>query len=298
MLPQQETILLIDDSPDNLSIAVDHLRAYSYHILIARDGHTGIERAIKGQPHLILLDVQMPDIDGYETCRRLAANPSTRHIPVIFMTALDQIEDKIKAFDAGGIDFITKPFEKREMLARVRTHLKIRSLQDELEARTQRLEERIALESTIRASLQTQVDSLKEETAQEPPSSPPLSRDRLVLVQKRLNQARVLLDTDHPDPEALQLVRSHVSFAIQACTVADEDNLDLNENFGPFEILTRREREIARLFARGLYNKEVSDKLNLAKSTVSTHKKRIMDKMGVTEFSDVVQMAISWKLHL
>src|SRR6476620_3858161 len=99
----------------------------------AEDGEEALAQTEQTQPDLILLDVMMPGIDGFETCRRLKARDSTRDVPVLFMTALSEIGDKVKAFGAGGVDYITKPIEHEEALARVRTHLTLRRLRKALE---------------------------------------------------------------------------------------------------------------------------------------------------------------------
>ena len=141
---RRQTLLIIDDNPNNLKVAVRHFQEYSFELLTARDGQTGLERARLAKPDLILLDVQMPGIDGYETCRRLKADPDTAPIPVIFMTVLSEPEDKVRGFESGGVDYVTKPFQVTELLARVRAHLQIRALQRELEDHNERLEERVA----------------------------------------------------------------------------------------------------------------------------------------------------------
>jgi DNA-binding response OmpR family regulator len=118
---QVQTILVVDDNPVNLGVVGEHLEDNNYNVTVAQDGLEGLKRAEFGQPDLILLDVMMPGIDGFETCRRLKANPLTAEIPVIFMTALTDVADKIAAFQAGGVDYISKPFQTEELLARVRT---------------------------------------------------------------------------------------------------------------------------------------------------------------------------------
>ena len=126
------TILIVDDIPANLAVAVDFLEDNSFTIMVAQDGEEGVERAQLVQPDLILLDVTMPGIDGFETCRRLKQIESTRDIPVIFMTAMADIKDKIAAFAAGGVDYVTKPFQVEELLARITTHLTLRAAQKQL----------------------------------------------------------------------------------------------------------------------------------------------------------------------
>lgn len=128
-----ETILIVDDTPANLGVLVETLGAAGYSLMVAEDGEEALTQTAQTQPDLILLDVMMPGIDGFETCRRLKAQPHTRDIPVLFMTALSETADKVKAFAAGGVDYITKPIEHEEALARVRTHLALRRLQRELQ---------------------------------------------------------------------------------------------------------------------------------------------------------------------
>ena len=100
----------------------DYLSSFGLEALVARDGETGSEKTQYAQPDLILLDVLMPGLDGFETCRRLKADETLRDVPVIFVTALTNIEDKVKGFQLGGVDYITKPFQQDEVLARVTTH--------------------------------------------------------------------------------------------------------------------------------------------------------------------------------
>lgn len=130
----RETILIVDDTPANLGVLVETLGSAGYQLMVAEDGDEALAQTSRTQPDLILLDVMMPGIDGFETCRRLRAQPHTKDVPVLFMTALNETTDKVKAFAAGGVDYITKPIEHEEALARVRTHLTLRRLRRELEA--------------------------------------------------------------------------------------------------------------------------------------------------------------------
>ena len=127
-----ETILIVDDTPANLGVLVETLGVAGYQLMVAEDGEEALAQTAQTQPDLILMDVMMPGIDGFETCRRLKARPETRDIPVLFMTALTETGDKVKAFAAGGVDYIAKPIEHEEALARIHTHLAIRRLQREL----------------------------------------------------------------------------------------------------------------------------------------------------------------------
>lgn len=133
------TILIVDDIPANLELICSYLGG-KYHTAIAKNGEKAIQRAESLLPSLILLDVQMPGIDGYETCRRLKANPATEHIPVIFMTALTDTVNKVKGFDAGGVDYITKPVDGSELLARVNTHISLHIMREDLQRKNVELE--------------------------------------------------------------------------------------------------------------------------------------------------------------
>lgn len=138
----QYTILIVDDNPTNLKVLFDYLEQYGFEILVARDGESALRRAVQARPDIILLDVVMPGTDGFQTCLRLKARELTRDIPVIFMTALASPDNKVKGFEVGGIDYVTKPLQYEEVLARVSTHLRIRDLQARLEAQNSLLTEK------------------------------------------------------------------------------------------------------------------------------------------------------------
>jgi signal transduction histidine kinase len=126
------TILLVDDTPTNLSVLIDYLNEFGFEILIAVDGEGALTAAKAGQPDLILLDIMMPGMDGYETCKRLKEDINTREIPIIFISALSESMDKVKGFSSGGVDYITKPFQQDEVLARINTHLTLQRQKKEL----------------------------------------------------------------------------------------------------------------------------------------------------------------------
>jgi signal transduction histidine kinase len=154
-------ILIVDDTPTNLQVLSDAIRGMGWTTLVAIDGETAIEQAEYAQPHLILLDVMMPGIDGFDTCKRLKANPITESIPIIFMTALADAHNKVKGLELGAVDYITKPFQKEEVLARVKLHLKLHDLTRTLE---QRVEERTSeLTASLRNLQQTQMQLVQSE---------------------------------------------------------------------------------------------------------------------------------------
>lgn len=126
------TILIVDDTPANLGVIVESLEGHGFRVVVAQRGEEALQRADYVQPDLVLLDVMMPGLDGFEICRRLKAQPSTHDTPVIFMTSLASVEDKVAGFAAGGVDYVTKPLHVEEVRARVDTHLSLRAMQKEL----------------------------------------------------------------------------------------------------------------------------------------------------------------------
>ena len=140
--PQKDTLLIVDDIPANVSVLYKFLSQEGFKVLVAQDGKSAIQRAEYGNPDLILLDVMMPGMDGFEACRILKSQETTLEIPIIFMTALADTVDKVKGFSLGASDYITKPFQHEEVLARVTNHLNFRKLQRQLQARTLELERR------------------------------------------------------------------------------------------------------------------------------------------------------------
>ncbi|MEW5725103.1 MAG: response regulator, partial [Thermodesulfobacteriota bacterium] len=164
------TILIVDDNPSNLALLVDHLSDLGCRVLVAGDGETGLERAKYTNPDLILMDVLMPGMDGFEACRRLKKMEKVRDIPVIFMTALGQREHILEGFDAGGVDYLVKPFNIPEVWARVRTHLDLRRTQVQLKSQNTKLELEIEtrkqMEEQLRQHRELLEDRVKERTAE------------------------------------------------------------------------------------------------------------------------------------
>lgn len=139
-----ETILVVDDNPTNIQVLFDVLSEMGYRVAIAKSGEAALQRLQSYQPDIILLDVMMPGIDGFETCQRLKADLATCNIPVIFMTALSDPIDKVKGLSLGAVDYITKPVQHEEALARIRVHLQLSTTQKQLEQRTNELTQTLA----------------------------------------------------------------------------------------------------------------------------------------------------------
>jgi diguanylate cyclase (GGDEF)-like protein len=149
-------ILIVDDTPANLQLLTSLLRRRGYEVRAANSGALGLAIARATQTQVMLLDISMPEMDGYTVCEQLKSDQRTRDISVIFVSALSEVVDKVKAFAVGGVDYITKPFHVQEVVARVETHLTLRRLQQQLQAQNERLQQemrdRLAAEAALQAA--------------------------------------------------------------------------------------------------------------------------------------------------
>ncbi len=271
------TLLLVDDTPANLSLLLDALGGAGYDLRIAESGENALSQVERTLPDLILLDVMMPGIDGFETCRRLKIQPRTRDIPVIFMTVLDDPTQKVRAFDAGAIDYITKPVHPPELLAHVRTHLGLRALQRSLE---EELALRIDAENQLSQSL-----------------------DRAVVLADA--QGRVVFTTRLAEnllhkhcagyqpgtlPAGLAS-NSHPTLGVRRFAERGRDDLvtlileEREASVGPIALrqlgVSPREAEVLYWIAQGKGNGEIAIILGMSMRTVEKHVERIFDKLGV-----------------
>lgn len=154
-------ILAVDDTPASLRLLTDILKDEGYDVRSAISGELALRAATSNPPELVLLDIRMPEMDGFEVCRRLKADPATSDVPVIFVSAASETEEKVRGFELGAVDFVTKPYQRDELLARVRTHLELNRLRNHLEdlvdERTVELRES---ERKLRASLLESITAL------------------------------------------------------------------------------------------------------------------------------------------
>jgi signal transduction histidine kinase len=197
-IPSTADILIVDDTPANLQLLAGMLRERGYKVRPAPNGETALRAAHASPPDLILLDITMPGMDGYEVCRRLKADPRLRDIPVLFISALSDAEDKVRAFHAGGVDYVGKPFQLDEVEARVRTHLQLRRQRLELERNYTRLRE-----------LEQLRDSLTHMVAHD-------MKSPLLAVQLSLDVLRFSLPRDDAGTtEILEAARASVNAVVQ-----------------------------------------------------------------------------------
>jgi two-component system sensor histidine kinase/response regulator len=160
------TVLIVDDTPANIAMLAEHIGTRGMAVMVAQDGEEAVERARFARPDLVLLDVMMPGIGGFEACRRMKTFPETKDIPVIFMTALSDIGDKMTAYSVGGVDYVTKPFHVDEVLARVNAHLSLRTMQRELASQNQQLQQEIAVRRAAEQVLARRTEELARSNAE------------------------------------------------------------------------------------------------------------------------------------
>lgn len=207
----QGNILVVDDTPANLRLLTDILTKNKYQVRPVPNGKLALSAAQGMPPDLILLDIMMPEINGYQVCEKLKAFPETRDIPVIFISAIDEVVDKVKAFAVGGVDYITKPFQVEEVLARVETHLRIRSLQQNLQRKNE----------DLAATLQQLQDA----------------QDQLIQSEKMAALGQLIAGIAHELNTPLGIIQS----SIENIAAFFQQNLEILPDF--FQQLTAEERQ-------------------------------------------------------
>lgn len=208
------SILIVDDNSNNLEVLSETLMRAGCQIAVAIDGESALEQIQYHQPELILLDVMMPGIDGYQTCERIKSNPNTFDIPIIFMTALSDTEHKVRGFALGAVDYITKPFQREEVLARVRVQLQLRNLTRTLEGQNRMLKKEILQRERMEASL-LQLNQQLETRVEERTNK--LSR---TLTSLRQTQAELV----HQKQELEVRVRDRTAELAKSMTEAEKAN--------------------------------------------------------------------------
>ncbi len=208
------SILIVDDNSNNLEVLSETLMRAGFQISVAIDGESALEQIEYHQPGLILLDVMMPGIDGYQTCERIKSNPNAFDIPIIFMTALSDTEHKVRGFALGAVDYITKPFQREEVLARVRVQLQLRNLTRTLEGQNRMLKKEILQRERIEDSLVKLNQELETRVEER--------TNKLSRTLKSLRQAQVELVHQKQDLEVR--VRDRTAELAKSMTEAEKAN--------------------------------------------------------------------------
>ncbi len=325
-------VLLVDDTPVNLRLLVEKLGEEQYRIIVAESGESALERVRFEQPDIILLDVLMPGIDGFETCRRLKANSATREIPVLFLSALDDVVDKVQGFQVGGVDYITKPLQVIEVLARLRAHLALRNLQQALQRQNESLEERV-VERTAQLYaeierrtqhevqkhklldlLERQSDQLREltgwllkENQVRHQKSPQHKREQLIELLQQANRQLEITET-------IALTHQNATERYQLTTQVDhlrtiikQFEIELHLAFveieqpppaiqkaldDPLLTLSAREREVFQLIVDGKSTSQIAALLYLSEITVRGHRSSLLQKLQLDDITALVKFAV------
>ena len=206
---QGAVVLIVDDQPENLGVLFDYFHQFGCTVLICESGEDALEISPKNRPDIILLDILMPGIGGFETCRRLKADKHTQEIPVLFISSLAETVDKVKAFELGGVDFITKPFQTEEVLARVSAHLGYHKLKQELKQKNRLLEEKIRQHQVTEHALQKARDAANSANRTKSVFLTNMSHELRTPLNGILGYAQILLNDDslsHSQQEALNTI--------------------------------------------------------------------------------------------
>jgi DNA-binding response OmpR family regulator/DNA-binding CsgD family transcriptional regulator len=324
----ESTILLVDDNPANLTLLVEQLLAQGFQLMVAESGESALERVSYRKPDIILLDVRMPGIDGYETCRRLKANEETAATPVIFLSALNDADDKIQGFRAGGVDFIAKPMDFGEVLLRIRTQLSLAREQRDLAASNAELEQRVAArtaqleeeitrrtqseaeKTTLLELVRAQSNQLQAITnrvlAEQTDGRAALAQEIDGQINRDLAQMRGELEAllgqveegrIRRRLESMERLLARMEHFVQSTTSAllqptpAQSTLEAN----PLLRLSEREREVL-LLVRQHSVDDIARILQVTPSTVRTYRYRMMQKLELSDSKNLVEYAHKYKL--
>jgi DNA-binding response OmpR family regulator/DNA-binding CsgD family transcriptional regulator len=289
------TILVVDDVPANIGLLLEALSREGYRVLVAESGESALAQLPQGWPDAILLDYRLPGIDGVEVCRRVRAMPGGAEVPILFLTAVGDIEEKVRVLDAGAVDYITKPIETAEVLARVRTHLRIAALQRQLAARQRALQDEMELRLEAEGLLRDSLDqALVVSTA----------GGRVLFATRGATTLLALHFPAHPRdvlPGPL-LVGAGLpgGLSVRRCAGrpgADLAVLELHDpgRAGPAALLdlglTPREAEILYWLAEGKTNDAIATILGSSRRTVEKHVEHVFEKLGVENRASAARIA-------
>jgi len=277
-----DVALIVDDVPENLSLLSDALSEAGYTVLVATDGMSALDRLSRIVPDIILLDAVMPGIDGFETCRRIKQMDNVRHVPVMFMTGLTETEHVLQGFDAGGMDYVTKPIEPTEVLARVATH--IRSARMMAQARH-------AIDAVSHAAISVNADGTPlwqtrqaAEWLKQYFPSESLPKGQLPTIVAEWLKAGLAKEGDHLPLHAksgglelhLTLARRQRELLILLEEKSEEGVASLDQYQ-----LTPRELDVLLWVAKGKTNRDIAEILGMSPRTVNKHLEHIYVKLGV-----------------
>lgn len=292
----QGTVMIVDDAPGNLALLSDALEEAGFRVLVATDGYSALEQLQYISPDIILLDGMMPGMDGFETCRHIKANPATQSIPILFMTALGELDDLLRGFGEGAIDYIVKPFRHEEVLVRVRTHLN--------QARLTRRTEQALSGSGLAA---VAIDTAGQVTWSTPSASAWLSgdADKPILPKPLLDWVLPLMQAkyqpDDADSFSFDYSGKGWSAKMSPCHDRREYLVFLQKQTGDWNLeslkgslgLTFKEAEVLMWISRGKTNRDIGLILGNSPRTVNKHMEHIFEKLGVATRSAAIALVMA-----
>lgn len=305
-----KTVLVVDDVPANVDVVLAFLAEAGYRVLVSESGHRALQQLTLTLPDIILLDLMMPGLDGIETCKRIKAIAEWSRIPVIMMTAADELSKKLAAFEVGAVDFVTKPVQPEEVRARVQTHLQLRELRESLERKNQELAEEIELRLDAEKQLETSLEQAL------------LIADQQGEILFATGQARILLNTffaegsgkklpnelqswlSGPESHRPKLVthKKRGEIEVDHYALSKSGSLSLlrlehrNGDNGPKALLalgvTAREAEVLYWMSEGKTNPEIAIIINASLNTVKKHALNLFAKLGVETRMAAARLAL------
>jgi DNA-binding response OmpR family regulator/DNA-binding CsgD family transcriptional regulator len=297
-------VMIVDDTPDNLALLSDTLSEAGYRVLVATDGLSALEQIAYLKPDIILLDVMMPGLDGFETCKRLKLAPETEHIPVLFMTALSELDNLLRGFDEGAVDYLVKPIRPPEVLARVDVQLtQVKNLRRAENALLNSPYSALAIDTSGNITWLTPGGICWLDEFSRKHLLTGKSEVGILLPKPLLDWVKHQIDcSDISTEEAFESQRAGVDFSakITACQNTGEYLLILEKHSGEWDLdsvrnslgLTFREAEILMWISRGKTNKEVGIILGSSPRTINKHLEHIFEKLGVVTRAAAVSMVL------
>ena len=288
-----DVALIVDDVPDNLSLLSDALSDAGYTVLVATDGLSALERLQKVVPDIILLDAIMPGIDGFETCRRIKQMEEVRHVPVMFMTGLTETEHVIQGFESGGLDYVTKPIEPAEVLARVATHIRNARMMSQA---------RHAIDAVAHAAISLRADGTPLWQTQQAADwmdkyfpgwqtisdkLPPRVTDWLAVALTQVPNADTFVAQQGRDSLHLTVSQRGRELLL----LLEEQHEVATPSLNMYQ-LTPRELEVLGWVAKGKTNRDIAEILGMSPRTVNKHLEHIFVKLGVETRSAAAALVV------
>ncbi len=270
---KRNTILIVDDIPKNIELAANILQAKNYNITFATSGETALEKVKSINFDLILLDVMMPGMDGFEVCKRLKSDPETKEIPVIFLTAKSETENVVQGFELGAVDYVTKPFSTEELLARVKTHINIRKKYlEKVHLENQLLSDVQPVDDQTRQQLETQLEEKKKELNQ------------VNLFYELRSQMDKLIQEKNP---VARMEIRHIKEMISNLFI-DKNNQEFHKALKKeFPKLTFDDLRLCSYLKHRFLNVEIAEFLETSPEAVYTRKSRLRQKLNLDQEQDI-----------